>query len=53
MISYFKELGYLCYGISNDGVNLIYKVDNQTIETNFIFVHEKKHSTIINKLQNM
>ena len=53
MINYFKELGYLCYGIGNDGVKLIYKVDNKTIETNYIFVHEKKHSTIINKLQNM
>ena len=34
-------------------LNLITNVNDQTIETNYIFVHQTKHSNIIDKFKNL
>ena len=53
MIKFFNEMGYLCFGISKKGVNLTLEVNDQTIETNYAFVHKNKHKDILNKLKNL
>ena len=53
VINFFKELGYVCYGIGSQRLNLITNVNDQTIETNYIFVHQTKHSNIIDKFKNL
>ena len=50
VINFFKKLGYSCYAIGKRRTKLIQKVDDVTVETNFIFLHTKIHSKVINKL---
>ena len=48
IINYFFQFGYKCF-IANQGkLKIVDKVDDQTIETNFFFLHESKHSHVIN-----
>jgi FkbM family methyltransferase len=50
IINYFFQFGYKCF-IANEGkLKIVDKVDDQTIKTNFFFLHEIKHSHIINRL---
>lgn len=46
----FKQ-NYLCYAISAGKLSEIHKIDENTVETNFIFVHEsqQKHRIILNR----
>ncbi len=53
MINFFNELGYLCFGIGKNRVNLISEVNDETTETNYAFVHNKKHKDILDKLKNL
>ena len=50
IISYLCQFGYNCFCASNGKLKLVDKVDEQTNETNFFFLHVEKHSTIIGKL---
>jgi len=52
IITFFKDLGYICYVIKNNKLSLFELMDDNTIETNFIFLHKTKHSKIINTLNN-
>jgi FkbM family methyltransferase len=49
IINYFSQFGYKCF-VANEGkLKTLDKVDEQTIETNFFFLHDKKHSQTINE----
>lgn len=43
MIAYFSTLGYDCHAIAGGQTHLIKRVDDSTLETNFIFLHKETH----------
>lgn len=45
IISYFKNLGYLCYTIKNTKLERFSSMDETTVETNFIFIHPDRTKT--------
>ncbi len=48
IINLFIEMGYSCYVISDNGMlRLFDKVTEETIETNYFFLHKVKHKEII------
>ncbi len=47
IIEYLETLGYECYVISGDKLRRFYKVTEDTIETNYFFMHKEKHAAII------
>ena len=49
IINYFFQFGYQCFIANKGKLKRVDKVDDQTIETNFFFLHESKHSHVINK----
>jgi hypothetical protein len=49
IINYFFQFGYNCCVAHKGKLKKIDKVNDQTIETNFFFLHENKHSQIINE----
>lgn len=51
IINYFIQFGYICFSGNKGKLKIVDKVDDQTIETNFFFLHENKHSYIINEFQ--
>lgn len=51
VLGFFADLGYVCFAIGPDGVRQIDEVDDQTIETNYAFVHTEAHSDMIAKLR--
>lgn len=44
IISFFKNLNYRCFVIENNMLKPFDWVDEKTIETNYFFLHEEKHS---------
>jgi FkbM family methyltransferase len=51
IINYFYQFGYMCFVTSNSKLKLINQVDDNTIETNFFFLHPTKHENQIKKLK--
>jgi FkbM family methyltransferase len=51
IINYFFQFGYKCFVANKGKLKKLDKVDEQTIETNFFFLNENKHSHIINEFQ--
>ena len=51
IINYFIQFGYNCFTANEGKLKIVDKVDDQTIETNFFFLHESKHSNVINEFQ--
>ncbi len=49
IINYFFQFGYKCFIANKGKLKIVDEVDDQTIETNFFFLHESKHSHVINK----
>lgn len=48
IINLFVEIGYNCYGISDKGMlKLFDKVTEETLETNYFFLHKVNHKNII------
>jgi hypothetical protein len=43
IISSLKDLGYRCFIIRNGQLNEFFKMDDKTLETNFLFLHAEKH----------
>jgi FkbM family methyltransferase len=43
IITFFKERGYQCHALGEDGSYRIDEVTDSTAETNFIFLHTEKH----------
>lgn len=50
IINLFKEMGYACFVISDEKLKRIEIVTDETIETNYFFLHEEKHLEIIRSL---
>ncbi len=52
IINLLKSFGYVCYAIKENIIEKIYKITDDTIETNFLFLDKNKqrHKDIINKL---
>lgn len=50
VIGFFEELGYSCYSIAESGVQVFSKMDDFSIETNFIFLHNDKHRDVVQEL---
>ena len=46
----FKQFGYNCYTSHNGKLKLIDKVTEETMETNFFFLHPTKHAAKIKSL---
>lgn len=50
IINMLKELGYSCYKIAREGLSEILAVMDDTVETNFFFLHGEKHGDVIREL---
>lgn len=50
IIALYRGLGYSCYVIAGEGLKEIAEVNDETVETNFFFLHREKHEEIIRKL---
>lgn len=51
IIKYMSDLNYNCYVISGANLKAIHEVTENTIETNFIFLHVRNHQNEISKFQ--
>jgi len=50
IIELFKKLGYSCYDIGANGCSKVEEMTEQTVETNFVFLHDEKHADEIKKV---
>lgn len=51
VVELFRECGYRCFIASGEKLKEIIRIDEGTVETNFFFLHEKKHSERISLLR--
>ncbi len=51
MIDYFRSLGYVCYAVGDAGARRLEAVTDETPETNYAFVHEESHRSVIAALE--
>lgn len=47
VIAMFNGMGYRCFIVSDSHLTEICKVTDETVETNFFFLHSKKHRNLI------
>jgi FkbM family methyltransferase len=47
VLSLLKEKGYRCFTINCGNLNEIDRIDENTVETNFLFLNKEKHSDLI------
>ena len=50
IISFFKDMGFCCFTVSNGGLLEFLSMDENTEETNFFFLHREKHAKQIETL---
>lgn len=50
VLELFRTLGYRCFAISDSGCREIPFVDDETKETNYIFIHPQRHPEVISLL---
>lgn len=50
VIDLLKDCGYRCFAVEDGGLREVSKIDDQTVETNFFFLHAEKHSQEISEL---
>lgn len=43
LINLFKEIGYECFILDNEKLKILKSVDENTIQTNYFFLHKEKH----------
>jgi FkbM family methyltransferase len=53
MLQYFADLGYACFGVGPDGARRIDRVTDETVETNYAFVHEHEHAKLLEDLRDI
>ncbi len=51
VIKWFKDLGYACYFLNQEKLSKIDMITDDTLETNFFFLHAEKHKSEINKFK--
>ncbi|WP_026881241.1 FkbM family methyltransferase [Clostridium akagii] len=49
IIELFRNLGYKCFTLKNNMLEIFEIMTEDTLDTNFIFLHEQKHGDEINK----
>jgi FkbM family methyltransferase len=47
MLELFRSIGYRCFAIGDGGIREIASVDDETPETNYVFVHPERHPNAI------
>ena len=47
IISQFREIGYRCFVVAGSNLREFLTVDEETIETNYFFLHSSKHADLI------
>lgn len=50
IINLFNSIEYECYVIDNEKIKKFEYVDEETIETNYLFFHKQKHKNIVKNL---
>lgn len=50
VLHFFAELGYQCFAVGDGGVRHIAEVTDDTLETNYAFLHAQKHADTIQQL---
>lgn len=53
IIIMFANLGYHCFTVENSNLKLFKNMDDETVETNFFFLHKYKHKKEINYYMNL
>lgn len=48
IIDLLESIGYACFVIDDKKLRLFERVDEETLETNYFFLHKEKHRNIIN-----
>lgn len=51
VLDYFAELGYVCFAIGRNGVRRLQEVTDETLETNYAFLHAKEHADLASLLE--
>ncbi|MDT7834496.1 FkbM family methyltransferase [Aquabacterium sp. OR-4] len=51
MLQFFVDLGYVCFGIGDTGTRRMHEVTDETVETNYAFLHGEAHRELIDQLQ--
>ena len=51
VIAFFARLGYWCYGIGARGLRRVEAVGEETVETNYVFLHPGRHADVISELK--
>jgi FkbM family methyltransferase len=51
LLLHFADLGYSCFAIGSEGARPIDEVTEETIETNYAFLHKTEHALLIQGLQ--
>lgn len=49
IIKLFTEIGYSCFVVDKDKITRITQITEETMETNFLFLHNEKHREFIKK----
>jgi len=51
IINMFRQLGYQCYAVSGRRLERVFEMDEETLATNFMFLHEEKHALLKSHLK--
>ena len=49
-ISLFRDLGYVCFAINSGGLVRLERIEQDTVETNYVFLHSDMHIARIREL---
>lgn len=50
IISFLRSKGYACYAIAGAGLVAVPVVNEETVHTNYVFLHEEKHKNLVQQL---
>ena len=53
MLAFFCRLGYQCYAVRTSGVRVITEVTEETVETNYAFLHADAHADTVRQLMEL
>lgn len=50
VLRFFAQLGYGCWAVGSGGLRRLHEVNDETLETNYAFLHEQQHAGLIEQL---
>lgn len=53
VLNLFSDIGYRCFAIGSSGTRVINEVTDDTIETNYCFLHNEKHAELIRVMESV